>query len=1038
MKKMRFFNCTQTMRFFVFLTLVLLTNTIVRGATKDEIDKVWKEYRAEHPYGFQAVGLKHLGDECVFIISEPSERVQEASLTNLFKEYRGTTDIKKHPFGYDGWLADYIGCVRFDSSEAFGQFTTKLFSILYGTDYKASFVNLDNPQKHTYFSHQNLNYSISAAEIEKWMLTDGELFINSTGQKKTVSQILSSDLPNSDELWHSSQRGFVVWSFDSKQYNNESFKQNARKFALDTDLIIGAIGRKGKNFVIIARERNISTEILPPLRTETIQLLATTDNKNLAQSYERYHVFAGKTHQQQDVAPIYLSDELWHTEYGNLLNLTDQMLKSWSENGTIDYSEFNHPKPIDWAFNNSALRDLETNELTFNWNTAGAGYVIQGDNDFDIYAVNRTGSLPVSYIPGGMEGKVDEKVNDAEELAYDFFSELNSPELVRVVQYSSLYQIFQYYIDNSLENELESAVRIGNTYYITSMPTTLSSMSMRKLVRNKNDVPDYSSLEPFVENILKIAESKDYTNDVIDSSLKRFYKKAQVNNPNTRLAEISSQEDAESIIAFLKENMGSQYVDSLLTQPITEENAEEEFYSYLNPNIEQVRNYINNYKKKYGDFPYPKAAHYIVNPRKLQLDIDDIIDKGSHLEKEYNIRVKAYNQRVDKYNASIRAKKIDWMEKYSLENEKQSIDELKKKLIKQRKEQDKEIENLSALTADNQLSKSIAALNWLLTDPKKYTEPFGDFFSNFFKSNHNKWIKSPSIACSFNGVGYGGHNLDAHVTPIKYATNLKAGKCRVSMVNGQRVVSVSKADRSRVTPAVLRQIERRVSGNQEISLPEAPVERAKSVIFEEMNTKCNERGFSSVFEVAEVSPSKTVQIKNINCGTLDELYSCIGDAVANNEPLPVREIRYKGMSAREVQVQVDNLRECVLERTIDNEAVLSDFDVNEIEAVVKDDGMVVITLPQKASSIPQNTYKAGMMEFQVPAGAEEIVKSVIKKVSAMPEEKINNHFKMMRQIRLELQKHPEINIQDVKDEYIRLFGFILLEHGNEYFTYTVA
>ena len=95
--------------------------------------------------------------------------------------------------------------------------------------------------------------------------------------------------------------------------------------------------------------------------------------------------------------------------------------------------------------------------------------------------------------------------------------------------------------------------------------------------------------------------------------------------------------------------------------------------------------------------------------------------------------------------------------------------------------------------------------------------------------------------------------------------------------------------------------------------------------------------------------------------------------------------------------------------------------------------MVVITLPQKVSSIPRNTYKAGMMEFQIPANAEEVFKSVIKKVSDMPKEKINNHFKMMRQIKLELQKHPEIRYEDVKDEYIRLYGFILLENSDESF-----
>lgn len=1033
------------MRCFLLSVFALFVETYAFSATNDEITSIWKEFRNQHPYGYQTVGLKHLGDECVIIISEPAENVSEVSLKNIFSKYNGTTQTQRFAFGYDGWLADFIGCLKFESEETFNQFTKELFTTLYGTDYKASYTDLDNQHSHTYFSHKNLNYSISATEIEKWMLIELETFTNSKGDKKDVAQILSSNLSNSNDLWYSSDRGFVIWCFDSKrQLTDEVFKHNARKFALDTDLIIGAIGRKGKNFVVIARERNVSTEILPPLRLETIQLLATTKNDNLAQSYERHHVFAGKTHTQQDIAPIYLSDELWHTEYGNLLNLTDQMLKSWSENGRIEYSKFDHPKPIDWAFNNGAVRDLETDQLTYNWNTAGAGYVIQGDNDFDIYAVNRTGSLPVSYIPGGMEGKVDETVNDAEELAYDFFSELSNPELVRVVQYSSLYQIFRYYSDRSDEAktisnlDTDDFLKAHNTSPQLADAIRARTLAMENISKSNNAVPNYSCLEPYIESLLKIATSRNGSEDIINKAIERYYRKSVEKNPYVRLKEISLSENGNEIIEFLKEKLGGQYVDSLRNNPMSRENAEKEFYEYLNPNLQQVSAYINNYTKKVGSFPYSRAAHYLINPRKLELDVKEIYNRESSDLKDYSARVKAYNEKVEKFNALVKAGKATISDRFPLDLEKQQIEKLEKKIQQFNKEKEKEVINLLALSVDDKLSKSLAALNWLLTDPGDYTEPLGAFFSGLFTANHKTWIKSPSLACSFNGTGYGGHNLDAHVTPIRFANNLRAGRCRVSFVNGQRIVAVSKADRSRVTPAVLRHIERRIPTNQEISLPDAPIERSKSVLFEEMNAICKERGFSPQFEIAEVSPSRTVQINELDCGTLDELYLSIGDALAKNEPLPVKEIRYKGMSAREVQVQVDDLRECILERTIDNEAVLSDFDVNEIEVTVKDNGLVVITLPQKASSIPENTYKAGMMEFQVPANAEDVFKSVIKKVSDMPEEKINNHFKMMRQIKLELQKHPEIRFEDVKDEYIRLYGFIFIENRNEYIKNMVA
>jgi hypothetical protein len=44
-----------------------------------------------------------------------------------------------------------------------------------------------------------------------------------------------------------------------------------------------------------------------------------------------------------DWAPIYLSKQLIDTEFGALLNITDQMLKSWSMAGQIDYLYFDYP-----------------------------------------------------------------------------------------------------------------------------------------------------------------------------------------------------------------------------------------------------------------------------------------------------------------------------------------------------------------------------------------------------------------------------------------------------------------------------------------------------------------------------------------------------------------------------------------------------------------------------------------------------------------------------------------------------------------------
>ena len=61
-----------------FMALVILFSHNIHASTCDSIslklmEQTWREFRAIHPFGFQIVGLKHYGDTCVFVMSEPAE-----------------------------------------------------------------------------------------------------------------------------------------------------------------------------------------------------------------------------------------------------------------------------------------------------------------------------------------------------------------------------------------------------------------------------------------------------------------------------------------------------------------------------------------------------------------------------------------------------------------------------------------------------------------------------------------------------------------------------------------------------------------------------------------------------------------------------------------------------------------------------------------------------------------------------------------------------------------------------------------------------
>lgn len=1025
--------------------ILLLAVLLVRGfhltaanelpPTNAMID-TWQEFRQIHPFGYQTVALKHVDGECVFIISEPSESVTESALDALFRRYGGRMTVKHQPLGYDGWLADAVGCIPND--EVPDDFTKDLFNLLYGTDYKAYYTDLDNPSEHVYFSEFRINYSISAAELYKWFVTDKEEFYTTAGGvTKSIKELLTTKSGVTNELFYSKNKGFVTWvvSPDKINASDKSFKTNARRFALDTDLIIGAFGNIGDKVAIMARERVIPVDILPPLRIETLTLLATTDNDYLAQSFEMFNVFAGKTNENMDMAPIYLSDELWHTEYGNLLNMTDQMLKSWTENDEVHDFNYNYPTPIDWAFINGVYKDLSlSNTLTYNWNTSGAGYVIQDMGGMDIFAVNRTGCLPVSFIPEGMEGKVDERINEAEELAYDFFSLLDSPELAREVQYATFYQIFRYF-------------------------RTPSTSKTQQPIPN---APNFTVYEDIITNLLQIVAdttSADF-HKAYSEGLQRFSQRYMSTNVHTKMKELLENDPYGKFEVFIKAEAGNYIVDSIINSEPTEEEIKSIYDYYLFPSIDSIQQYMGNYKKLYGGtFPFSKAAHFFVNGRDLNNDIEP--ECGKALDKQieaYNAEVNGYNyalerylEEVDKYNTATSdpfaqntnswKKRLDDTEK-ELDSKYEWLEEESKDIEKKRKVYQTQLEkNLREYYKQLHLKPSVSiedalgTINWFLTDPAPYDAPNGPFYANKFTS-HRQWMKSSSITCSKNDSPnmYGGHNLNAHVTPIKLASKapktsatIEKGYCCVTLKNGNRVITVAEADKARITPKVLRTIERKGVGTetgQMFKLPKAPKERPKFAFIGK--PKSGEiRGLD--VKNLKGSTSKQAFVNGKKVTSSSELCETVANDFVGKGPNSVKRIQFKDYSARKVHASYNELGECVVERSPREKLNLNDFSDNI--QVVEENGNVKIILEQLPETLPDNgAWKSGNLKITIPSEDANAVERAFNKVRSLPNQQIDNGFKWRRQLNLELQEiDPGFDIYDIKCEH-GLFGHIFFQY----------
>ncbi|MBP5644902.1 MAG: hypothetical protein J6W95_03115, partial [Bacteroidales bacterium] len=281
-----------------------------------------------------------------------------------------------------------------------------------------------------------------------WFMEEGEALIHldDTTKAMTVSDLFELQARG---VYFSQQPGFVAWAIAK---NEDIAKQvtDIRQFTLDADLILGALA-DSNTLVIISRERQSPLHELPPLQIESILLLASTTEKELSQSLDINDLMAGKMVSGKDWCPTYLSQELENTEFGDLMTITDVLLKDWSEHGTIHEGYYRYPEPGYYPFDKPLFRKLGLNELVYNWNTSGAMYAIDRDN-YTIYTLGRTGSLPVSYF--NSQERSQSIGYRYEDQAYHYFSTLGNTDLARVVQYTALYQLF---VDNNISYS-------GNTY----------------------------------------------------------------------------------------------------------------------------------------------------------------------------------------------------------------------------------------------------------------------------------------------------------------------------------------------------------------------------------------------------------------------------------------------------------------------------------------------------------------------------------------------------------------------------------------------
>jgi len=427
-------------------------------------DSIYDDFRYNFRFQFQTIGVATFSDSSrLIIISEPPPYFEIDSIKSILSKFTHAVETKNHPYGYDGFVTDILISMVNATDENVQNIIKNLSKELYRSDYKPVCMTLPVENKRVIFSEENLDYQISLYEFNEWFLKENEQFIQlqDTNTLYTVSSIFEN---KNCGVFFSRLPGFVAWALPKKTDITEHMG-DIRQFTLDADLILGALADTSM-LVIIGREREAPLHELPPLYVETILLLASITEKELSQSLDINDFLAGKMKNGRDWCPTYLSKELEHTEFGNLMTLTDILLKDWSESGTIQEYNFKYPHPKYYPFKKPLFRMLGLNELVYNWNTANAMYAIDLP-EATIYTLNRTGSLPVSYF--NSQDRAQSIGRQYERQAYNYFAKLGNTDLVRVVQYTALYQLF-------IDNEITYSGEINNDFpknkpYLLLTPT---------------------------------------------------------------------------------------------------------------------------------------------------------------------------------------------------------------------------------------------------------------------------------------------------------------------------------------------------------------------------------------------------------------------------------------------------------------------------------------------------------------------------------------------------------------------------------------
>jgi hypothetical protein len=232
----------------------------------------WTKLRTSFPYHLQTIAVSRpFASGCrALVITEPPPGTGVSALQEVAPELLRNSTVERHVVGHDGWTADVVFTIPPLEARPLEQVVAQLHARLFGTTYRLQTIATDARPTAIDRSVTPLDVTVGPGDLNRWLLAETEPTFRSLRGGASVSfrSLLESETAG---VYIDARHGLVSWVIP-RGADIDDMRALVRQFAMESDLVVGAVGSK-RSVAVVARRRVVDPLVLPPLRFETVSLL---------------------------------------------------------------------------------------------------------------------------------------------------------------------------------------------------------------------------------------------------------------------------------------------------------------------------------------------------------------------------------------------------------------------------------------------------------------------------------------------------------------------------------------------------------------------------------------------------------------------------------------------------------------------------------------------------------------------------------------------------------------------------------------------